>query len=105
MEMDAARFEFPMSRHPVMCPEPGFIKMVCLSLVFLSSQPFPACLVLSAEIMQPGFVARTSNVPLPQDTVVRAANHATAEEMKKKDAEKVRKAEREKAKLDRRKRR
>jgi hypothetical protein len=105
MEMDAARFEFPMSGHPVMCPEPGFIKMVCLSLVFLSSQPFPACLVLSAEIMQPGFIARTSNVPLPEDTVVRAANHATAEETKNKDAEKVRKAEREKAKLDQRKRR
>jgi hypothetical protein len=55
--------------------------------------------------MQPGFIARTSNVPLPEDTVVRAANHATAKETKKKDAEKVRKAEREKAKLDRRKRR
>jgi hypothetical protein len=40
-------------------------------------------------------------VPLPEDAVVRAANHAAVEKTKKKkDDEKARKAGREKAKLD-----
>jgi hypothetical protein len=51
--------------------------------------------------MQPGFIARASNAPLPEDAVVRAANRAIAEEVKKKDDKMTRKARREKAKPDR----
>jgi hypothetical protein len=51
--------------------------------------------------MQLGFTARTSNAPLPEDTVARVANRATAEKAKKKDDEKTRKARREKVRLDR----
>jgi hypothetical protein len=29
MEVNVATFEFLILGHPVMCPEPGFIKMVC----------------------------------------------------------------------------
>jgi hypothetical protein len=29
MEVDVAKFEFLILGHPVMCPEPGFIEMVC----------------------------------------------------------------------------
>jgi hypothetical protein len=54
--------------------------------------------------MQPGFAARTSNVPLSEDAVVTVANRAATEKMKKKDDEKTRKARSEKARLDRGKR-
>jgi TATA-binding protein-associated factor Taf7 len=60
--------------------------------------------VIGAEMMQPGFTARTSNTPLLEDAIVRAANRTAAEEAKKKkDEEKARKAKREKVKVDRRK--
>jgi hypothetical protein len=36
LEVDAARFEFPIPGHPVMHPEPSFIEMVCFSSVLLS---------------------------------------------------------------------
>jgi hypothetical protein len=49
--------------------------------------------------MQFGFAARTSNVLLLEDAVVRTTNCAMVEEAKKKNDEKVRKAEREKAKF------
>jgi hypothetical protein len=101
MEVDAARFEFSILGHPVMHPGPSFIEMVCFSSIYLPSQPFPACPVLSSKIMQPGFTTRTSNAPLPEDAVMRAANHAIAKvAKKKKDDESERKAEKEKAKLD-----
>jgi hypothetical protein len=51
--------------------------------------------------MQLGFAAQTSNKPLPEDRVARAANRVAAKKAKKKkDDEKTRKARREKARLD-----
>jgi hypothetical protein len=51
--------------------------------------------------MQPGFIARASNAPLPEDAVIRATNHATAKKAKKeKDNKKTRKARSKQAKLD-----
>jgi hypothetical protein len=35
MEVDIIRFEFSIMGHPVMCPESGFVKMVCFSSVSL----------------------------------------------------------------------
>jgi hypothetical protein len=51
--------------------------------------------------MQPGFIARASNAPLPEDAVVRAMNRAMAKKAnKEKDNKKTRKARRKQAKLD-----
>jgi hypothetical protein len=49
MEVDVIRFKFLILGHPVMCLEPNFVEMVCLSFVSLFGRPFSACLVLSAE--------------------------------------------------------
>jgi hypothetical protein len=49
--------------------------------------------------MQAGFTAQTSNAPLPEDVVVRAANRAVAKKTNNKDDKKTRKARREKARL------